>query len=119
MVIKISGTEAIDCGVVYDVPHDANIDITDTKAVRVQTVLKVRDNQHHFKEKILSYLVEGTPVEVVEGFIKTIETLDSKDVTSIELATYRSGLNKFSNSNGVSAVSFASSIVTLISSLPF
>lgn len=119
MVIKINGTEAVDCGVIYDLPHDANIDITSTKAIRVQTVLKVRDNQHQFREKLLSYLVEGTPVDVIDSFIKSIETLDSKDVNSVELATYRSGLDKFLKGNVAGAVSFASSIVTLISALPF
>lgn len=76
MVIKISGTEAVDCGVIYDVPHNIDIDIQNTKATRVDTVLKVRDNQNQFKEMLLSYLADGTPVEVIDSFVQAIQKLD-------------------------------------------
>lgn len=118
MVIKISGTEAVDCGIVYDLPHDIDIDIQNTKATRVGTVLKVRDNKEQFKEKLLAYLVDGTPIEVIDQFVKSLENLNIKDINSIELEISKSGIDKFLKSNIAGVVNFSSAIVTLFSSLP-
>ena len=118
MAIKINGTEAIDCGTIYDLPSDIDIDIQNTKAIRVQTVLKVRDNKDKFKEHLLEYLVDGTPIDLVDQFIKSIENLHTKDIHSIELATYKTGIDKFLRGNVAGVVNFASAIVTLFSALP-
>lgn len=116
MSTKITGTVAIDCGTVLDAPNGADLEMTNTKAVRVQTVYKIRDAD--FKEKILSYVESGTPVEVIDDFINSINALDVKDVASVELVTYRTKLNQFLKSDFANALTFATSIIGFILSLP-
>ena len=115
MGIKITGTEAEDCGTIIDAPESADIEISNTKAKRVQTLYLIRDSQNLLKEKILTFLVEDTPNDVIESFINALEKLDIKNTESIERVAYSSGLNKFFKGNVPSVLGFASSILTLIS----
>lgn len=116
MAIKIDGTEATDCDKVLDAPSGADLSISNTKATRVKTVYYIRDED--FKEKLLSYVESGTPVEVIDEFIKSIKALDVKDVASVELVTYRSKLHKFLKSDYADALTFATSIIGFILSIP-
>ncbi|MFW1673147.1 hypothetical protein ACG9H4_04095 [Acinetobacter baumannii] len=113
-MIKISNTEANDCGRVLDAPKDANIEISETKATRVGTVFYIRDNEEKLKQKILECVVDGTPPDVIEKFIQSIKELDNLKADSVELVTYRTGLAKFVKQI-VGVVGFVASIVGIIS----
>ncbi|MFP5084616.1 hypothetical protein [Acinetobacter pittii] len=113
-MIKISETQATDCGTVLDAPKDANIEITKTQATRVDTVFYIRDNEEQLKQKILESVVDGTPPEVIEKFIQSIKELDDIKADSVELVTYRTGLANFVKKI-VGVVGFVASIVGIIS----
>ncbi|MDC4552422.1 hypothetical protein NQ784_16140 [Acinetobacter baumannii] len=113
-MIKISETEATDCGKVLDAPQDAEIEITKTKATRVGTVFHIRENEERLKQKILESVIEGTPTEVIEKFLQSIKELDDIKTDSIELATYRTGLSNFLDSNIVGVMGFVSSVIGII-----
>lgn len=117
--ILIKGTKATDCGTVYDIPIDTKIQIEDTEALRVQTVLKVRDNVQKFKEELYEHLVENTPNNVIEDFINSLQSLKSTDQNSVELATYRSGIDKFLKGTTANVINFSSAVIGIISQLPF
>ncbi|MBF9225335.1 hypothetical protein WAJ79_11625 [Acinetobacter baumannii] len=112
-MIKISETQATDCGRVLDAPKDANIEITKTQATRVDTVFYIRDNEEKLKQKILESVVDGTPPEVIEQFIQSIKELDDVKADSVELVTFRTGLANFVK-KVVGVAGFAASIVSII-----
>lgn len=116
MSVKINGTVAIDCGTVLNAPAGADVEISNTKAIRVKTVYNITDI--NFKEKLLSYVESGTPIEVIDNFIKSVNALEVKDVASVELVTYRTKLNQFLKSDYANALTFATSIIGFILSLP-
>lgn len=112
--MKFINTEATDCGRVLDAPIEANVEMINTKATRVDTVFHIRDNEEKLKQKILESVVEGTPPEVIEKFIQSIKELDDIKADSVELVTYRTGLANFVKKI-VGVVDFAASIVGIIS----
>lgn len=119
MAIKITGTKAVDCETIYDLPSDdINVTIEDTDAVRVKTILKVRDNRSKLEVKLLEYLRDDTPIETIHNFIDAIDRLNKKDENSIQLAITSSGISRFFKENLVGVVNFAASIATIISTLP-
>ncbi|WP_423854141.1 hypothetical protein [Acinetobacter guillouiae] len=117
MPINISGTDAEECDVVLDAPMGADVKISDTRAKKVGTVYKIRFNHDEIEKTIRSQLIESTPPELIEKFIESLESLDHKDLKSIELETYRTGLDRYLNNNTTSAIGLASSLYTLISPL--
>ena len=66
-------TTGENCRVIFDLAHDADVDIENTKAINVDTVLKVRDNQSEFKTHLLEYLKSDTPDEIIERFIQIVQ----------------------------------------------
>ena len=117
MPIKMVNTIGENCRVIFDLPLDADIEIQNTKAINVDTVLKIRDNQIKFKNHLLTYLKDDTPDEIIEEFIKTIQQQNIKDTNSIESAIKSSKLDNFLKSNMVGTMNFAASIATLLTTL--
>ena len=117
MPIKMVNTTGENCRVIFDLPHDADVDIENTKAINVDTVLKVRDNQSEFKNHLLKYLKSDTPDEIIERFIQIVQNQNIKDTNAIESAIASSGINRFLKSNLVGTINFASAIATLLTTL--
>lgn len=115
-MIKISGTKAIDCGTVYDVPADAKIEISDTVAVRTNTVLKVRDAEIALEKKLLELVEDGTPIEDVRQLISSLLRLQTRSQDTVIQKVYENGFQRFIKPI-VGLTSFAGTVVGLLNDL--
>lgn len=114
MAIKIKGTKAYDCGVVYDLPADADIEIEETVAIRTEKILLVRNET--LQGKIIALVHKDTPIGTIEKFVEAIIHLENKNDESIAIAAQQTDITKFVKPT-VGVTNFVGTIVGLLKDL--